>query len=95
MVAAGLDAEGVFGVVHQRFGAHQLTRDRAADVDQVLADRLELEHLVERRVPYTSAGVAPTSSATWAHRVVGDVAVLLLARCTSGMVADVSWGTGR
>ena len=55
--AAGPDAEVLLGVVHQLVGAEQQARHRLADVHDVLAHRLELEHLVERRRAETSAGV--------------------------------------
>ena len=58
--------------------AEQRARHRRAHVDQVLADRLELEHLVERRrAQHLGRGDADQFGEV-RHRVVGDVAVLLL-----------------
>ena len=76
--AAGLDAEAVLGVVHQLLGAQQGARHRAADVDEVLADRLELEHLVERRRAVHLGRRDADELGDVGHRLVGDVAVLLL-----------------
>ena len=67
-------------MVHQRIGAHQRARHRAADVDQVLAGRLEPEHLVERGRAVHLGGRDLDEFGDVAHRVLGDVAVLLLAQ---------------
>ena len=76
--AAGLDAELLLGVVHQFFGAQQRARHRGADVDEVLADRLELEHLVERGRAEDLGRRCADELADVLDRLVGDVAVLLL-----------------
>ena len=76
--AAGLDAEAVLGVVHQLVGAQQHARHRPADVDEVLADRLELEHLVERRRAEHLGRRVPDQLGDVRHGVVRHVAVLLL-----------------
>ena len=76
--ATGLDPEALLGVVHQRFGAQQCARHRAADVDQVLAHRLELEHLVERPRAVDLGGSDAGELGDVHHGVGGDVAVLLL-----------------
>ena len=80
---AGLDPELVLGVVHQLLGPHQRTRQRAADVDEVLAGGLEPEHLVERgRAEHLGRSdrhrVGGQQFGDVTHRVLGDVAVLLL-----------------
>ncbi len=82
--AAGLDAQLLLGVVHQVVRAEQRARHRVADVDQVLADRLELEHLVERgRAEHLGRGGAD-QLADVHHGLVGDVAVLLLGHVEQG-----------
>ena len=72
------DAERLLGMVHQLGRAHQRARHRLADVDEVLADGLELEHLVERRRTLHLRRGVPDQLGDVRHRLVGQVAVLLL-----------------
>ena len=63
VVPPALMPRRLLGVLEQLLAAEQQAGDVGADVDEVAPDRLALEHLVERAVPSTSAGVTPTSSA--------------------------------
>ena len=75
---AGLDAEAVLEVVQQLLAADQHARDVGADVDHVVAHRLALEHLVERRRAEHLGGGDVDQLGDVRHGVVGEVSVLLL-----------------
>src|SRR5690606_19459527 len=73
-----LDAEPALEVVEQLLTAEEHAGDVRADVDDVLADRLALEHLVERGGAEHLGRRDPHQLGDVDHRLLGDVAVLLL-----------------
>ena len=75
---AGLDAQAVLEVVQQLLAAEQHARDVRAHVDDVVADGLALEHLVERARAEHLGRRDADQLGDVGHGVVGDVAVLLL-----------------
>ena len=76
--AAGLDAEAVLEVVEQLLAADEHAGDVGAHVDEVVADGLALEHLVERAGAEHLGRRDADQLGDVLHGVVGDVAVLLL-----------------
>ena len=76
--AAGLDPQRLLGMGEEFLAAEQLAGEVGAHIDHVLADRMELEHLVERACPFHLGwgGVGEFGNVT--HCIVGDPPVLLL-----------------
>ena len=78
VVLPALDAEAVLEVVEQLLAAEEHARDVRAHVDEVVAHRLALEHLVERAGAEHLGRRDVDELGDVRHGVVGDVAVLLL-----------------
>ena len=78
VVLPGLTPSVRFGVLEQVLGAGEMAGDVRADGHDVATDRLALEHLVEARRPEHLGRLEVEDLGEMSHRVVGEVAVLLL-----------------
>jgi len=78
--APGLDAKGLLCVGEEFLASQQLARQVGADIDQVLAHRMELEHLVERPGSLDLGGGGVGQFGDLPHGVIGDPPLLFLCK---------------
>ena len=81
---AGPHPQRRFGVLEQVLGAGEMAGDVRADGHDVATDRLALEHLVEARRPEHLGRLEVEDLGEMGHRVVGEIAVLLLCEVQQG-----------